>query len=270
MNELLKYETGGEVARPRKLLDIEALFRAAIDRGPEGVAAMERLMAVRRELNAEQAKSDFDAALAKFQAECPVIPKGKTVRNESGATLYNYAPFESILALVRPVMRANGLSMTLDTDTESKDGWVIATCKITHTAGHSEVSRAKFPIGAGTRAMSTTQVFAAALSFASRRVFCNSLGIITAGEDFDGADARPRQHGPGKPTTVDPLIAAQRRLWELLEPVRGEKKNWVEASQWLKSHQIVGPKVSVLSLTIEELSEACDKASVQFTLEAGK
>ena len=40
---------------------------------------MERLVAVRRELNAEAAKRAFDDALAAFQAECPVVAKGRKV-----------------------------------------------------------------------------------------------------------------------------------------------------------------------------------------------
>jgi hypothetical protein len=243
---------------PAGAVDIEALLIAAMEKGPDVV---ERMMVVRRELCAEAAKAMFDQAIRDFQSECPPIGKGKTVKNDSGATLYHYAPFENILSLVKPAMQKYGLSFTLDTDTESKDGWVIATCKITHTGGHSEVSRAKFPLGGGTRAMSTTQVFAAALSFASRRVFCNALGIVTVGEDFDGADARAKQHGPSaKPE--DAARDAQKKLWGMLKPVRGTANNWTAANNWLRSQKILNETQIVTDLTVGELEIVIGKSEI--------
>jgi hypothetical protein len=267
--QLQKHEDGGAVAKPQQSMDIESLCRMAVEKGQEGVAVLERLMVIRRELNAEQAKAAYNSALAAFQEECPPLPKGKTVKNDQHVTLYSYCPFETILALVRPKMREYGLSFTLDTDTESKDGWVIATCKITHTSGHSEVSRAKFPLGAGTRAMSQTQVFAAALSFASRRVFCNALGLVTVGEDFDGGDQRPKQPSPiRKPAQEQPAVAEpskdaktlRERLWAILEPVRGE--NWESAKAWLVTQKIIPAGQMIGKLTPSELTVAIEKSEI--------
>ena len=264
MNEIQKFDGGGAVDIRRKPVDIEALLVAAMEKGPDVV---ERMMVVRRELNAERAKAEFDAALAAFQTECPPIPKGKNVRDSVGTTLYHYAPFESILAIVKPVMRKHGLSFTLDTDTDSKDGWVIATCKVTHTAGHAETSKAKFPLGTGTRAMSVTQVFAAALSFASRRVFCNALGIVTVGEDFDGSDNRQKQKAPGQKAAPEPEKPTQptaeelrKKLWAVLEPVRGE--TWDTAKVWLAAQNICPKTQRIGAMTADELAVVLEKAEL--------
>ena len=115
--------------------------------------------------------------------------------------------------------------------------------------------------------MSATRCTLAALSFASRRVFCNAFGIVTSGEDLDGAGPKPTPLGPskardeaGKPT--DPLHEAKRRLWELLKRVRGDQKDWLTAEGWLESHKIIGKGQTVSALTFDQLAETFDKASI--------
>lgn len=251
------------VARPQ-VVNIEDLFRYAIEKGG-GVDTMERLMAVRRELNAEQAKRAFDDAMASFQAECPPIAKTKNVKTDAGALAYSYAPFESIIVIVKPCLQKHGFSFTLDTDTESKDGWVIAKCKVTHSGGHSVESTAKFPLGAGTRIMSATQVYAAALTFASRRVFCNAFGIVCGQEDQDGQGEKDKAKGPSsqrddKGSKLDGK-ALKEKLWELLKPVRGLERNWDTAHQWLSEQCQVDEFVS--EMTPARLSEVISKAETQ-------
>ena len=260
MNSLQKSDAGAvDIVRP-KPVDIEALLVAAMEKGPDIV---ERMMAVRRELNAEQAKAAFDQSIRDFQAECPAIKKTRKVEG-----LYNYAPFENILAIVRPYLQKHGLSFSLDTDTESKDGWVIAICRITHVGGHSEDKRGKFPLGAGTRAMSATQVYASAMSFASRRVFCNALGIVTEGEDMDGgvkttqkgpsSKAEPKVEPPSEP--VPDAKALQEKLWALLKDVRGT--NWNTAKEWLAKHKIISGAEKITGMTGEELAIVIEKAGI--------
>jgi len=179
--------------------DPQDIVRYALDRNAD-VGVIERMMAVRRELNAERAKAAFDAAMRDFQAECPVIGKERAVPDASGKVAYRYSPLEDTLAKVKVLLQKHGFSYAFDTDTESKDGWVIAKCTVTHCVGHSVVSTAKFPLGAGTRIMSTTQVYSAALTFACRRVFCNAFGIVTGGEDQDGRGKMPPPAGPAVAT----------------------------------------------------------------------
>lgn len=190
-------------------VDVNALLEKAVD-AKSAVEIIERLQAMRREMRAEQAEEAFDRALTAFQAECPIIIKGKSVTDTGGKRLYDYAPLEQIVSAVRPLLQKHGFNYVLDTDVESKDGWVIAKCTVTHELGAKRSSVAKFPLGAGTRAMSTTQIFAAALTFASRRVFCNAFGIITGGEDQDGVGERPKfDPGDGlkKSPTAEPAHA---------------------------------------------------------------
>lgn len=234
-----------EVVGERKLearsvakLDIGALLQYAVDKGVSS-ETMKDLMSIRRELNAEQAKEAFDSALAAFQAECPVVTKTVGVPDRSGRTAYKYAPFEAIIATVKPFLQKHGFSYVLDTDTASMDGWVIAKCHITHSAGHSTVSTAKFPLGTKTGIMSDTQVYASALTFASRRVFSNAFGIVVAGEDLNGQTDKEKPQGPSTLAAEPSVQDLAKELWKLLEPVRGTEKNWIKVNEYLWRQEIL-------------------------------
>lgn len=242
--------------------DPEGLLRYAIERGAN-VETIERLMNVRRELKAEQAKAEFDSSMAKFQAESPIILKNKNVTSMSGDKLYSYAPLEQIIAQVKSLLQKHGFSYTLDTDVESKDGWVIAKCRVVHSAGHSETSIAKFPLGAGTKAMSTTQIYAAALTFASRRVFCNAFGLVPAGEDIDGITGRVKPTGPSTLASEPNLKDFAKELWDALKTVRGPEKNWTTANRWMWNELVLDDAEAAPNLTPDRFRAVTAKAKAK-------
>lgn len=160
----------------------EVLIAQAIDKGVS-VETMERLLAMRRELKAEQAKEAFDADMATFQAKCPTIKKTKSVRTKAGIVAYSYAPLESIVEQVKSLLCEHNFSYAVNTETS--EGKVKAICAAKHKLGHSESSSIELPFGNKTDIMSQTQVVAAALTFAKRYAFCNVFGILTGDEDND-------------------------------------------------------------------------------------
>lgn len=170
----------------KKEVSIEALLSQAIDKGVP-VETMERLLAMRTQLKREAAKEAFDMAMAKFQAECPVIQKTKAVRN-NGQIVYKYEPIEGIVSQVRLPLRDNGFSYS--TGMELKELGVKVTVKVTHELGHSEETSMEVPFGAKTGIMSHSQVTAAATTFAKRYAFCNAFGILTGDEDTDATPVR--------------------------------------------------------------------------------
>ena len=161
----------------------EMLISRAIDKGVD-VGTMERLLAMRTQIKAEQAKEAFNRSMAAFQAECPMIEKTKPVHTRDGRLAYKYAPIESIVAQVSPYLKRHGFSYS--TTMELKDKGVRVVCKVTHALGHSEESPMEVPFGTKTQVMSDSQVTAAASTFAKRYAFCNAFGILTGDEDVDG------------------------------------------------------------------------------------
>lgn len=235
MSNLQKMEPRSELPAVRSP---EALIAMAIENKTD-VGTMKELLAMRRELQAEEAKRRFDEAMAAFQEDCPIVTKEKGVPDRSGGIAYKYAPLEAIVGQIRPFLKKHGFHFTLDTDTASALGWVIASCKVTHNNGHSEVSTAKMPLGTKTGIMSDTQVFAGALTFASRRALLNAFGLVTSGEDIDGA-GRIAQKGPSSVRPVNTAVKElAKELWDVLASVRGPEKNWRQANNWLLDNGII-------------------------------
>lgn len=158
-------------------IDIEAMFKYAIDKG----ANLDGLMNVRRELNAERSKKEYDSALSAFQAECPVIIK--KVKGATGA--YKFAPLDEIMPVVQPILSRHGFSFSITSEVELK--WIKALCKVTHAGGHFEISEFKVPTDERNTMMTDPQRYAGSLTFAKRYAFCNAFGIMTGDEDRDAA-----------------------------------------------------------------------------------
>jgi len=163
-------------------INVEGLLEKAVD-AKAAVEVLERLMVMRRELQAEAARSAFDRSLAAFQAECPVIVKSQVVHQKnSTAVRYRFAPLDVIVSQVKGLLEKHGLSHT-ETAIVDKD-WVTAVCTVKHCLGHSEKSEFKVPIDPEAY-MNAAQKFASALTFAKRYAFCNALGILTGDSDDD-------------------------------------------------------------------------------------
>ena len=167
--------------------NIESLIGQAISNS-SSVETLQQLLSMRKELKAEWAKGEYDRAMRDFQGECPTIEKTKSVPTRSGAVAYKYAPIDSIINQVKPILQKHGFSYSSNMEfIENGTIKVKVTIKITHSVGHSEITEMTVPLGNKTEIMSQTQVVAAAQTFAKRYAFCNALGILSGDEDNDAA-----------------------------------------------------------------------------------
>jgi hypothetical protein len=179
-----------EIATRAEPDDVQRLMAVAIEQGEAGVAALERLVAMRERAEDRSAQRAHADAIARFQELCPVIAK-----NASGAHNARYATLDQILDQIRPALTQCGLSVTYDSE-ELPDGRLRVLAIVRHSHGHAE--RASFVVSrekAGNR-MNATQADGSALSYARRYALCMALGIATGERDDDGAgagsDAEPR------------------------------------------------------------------------------
>lgn len=169
-------------------VSIDNLMARAID-GGANIDVLERLMVLRDKLKAEAAKAAFDAAMAAFQAECPVIRKTKDVHTKDkpdgsqGSKAYSFAPLESIVSQVKPLLQKYGFSYNFRSITDKEKQQITAICIVHHTDGHEQESPVQVPYGNKTPVMSDSQVAMAAMTFAKRYAFCNAFGIMTGDED---------------------------------------------------------------------------------------
>lgn len=164
---------------------VEQMIMTAIEKGVP-IETMERILAMRTQLKEENAREQFIKAMANFQSQCPVIKKAKEVKDKYGKIRYSYAPLDSIVAQIKEILRANGLSYSIKT-TSDKDN-LTATCIVSHSAGHSEQSSFIVPLG-NEEYMTDVQKFGARSTFAKRYAFCDAFGILTGDLDNDAINA---------------------------------------------------------------------------------
>lgn len=243
--------------------DPESLLRYALDKNAD-VGVIERLMAVRKELQAEAAKAAFDDAMREFQSRCPVITKTTPAVGRDGRPMYHYAAMEKILSETQALRGELGFSHTFDTKVDA--GWVECFCIVKHRGGHEESRSFKVPATSKSPMMNDPQMYASALTFLQRYTFCASFGIGTAVQDMDGRTSEQKPAGPSRlapaETSLKDLAA---ELWTVLKPVRGEAKSWVQANQWLWKFELLDGATdeAAPNLTAERFREVIAKAKAQ-------
>lgn len=171
-NELAPVASNGSSAAILSVIE-----RAASDPSVD-VEKMERLLKMQREIMAESAKAEFVNALANLQGTCPQI------KRKSKGGHGNYAKYEDMMKIVRPLMMENGFTETFDTSTAER--LVKVVCTLFHRAGHSTISTFEAPIDkSGSK--NDIQAVASTISYGKRYSLGQALGLVFTDEDDDGA-----------------------------------------------------------------------------------
>lgn len=198
--------------------DILATIHAAVTSGV-GVEGIERLVALHERMQQAAAFRAFNDAMAKFQAECPVITKTSraSFSTSKGTTAgYSYAELDHIAETIRPCLARNGLAYSWDSKVDN--GMLVCTCTVTHRDGHSRSGSFVAPIE-GQSIMSSAQKAAATLTFARRYSLIQALGLTTGEQDTD--DNTP--HEPAKPITESQAMT----LDSLIDDAKADKAKFL-------------------------------------------
>jgi ERF superfamily len=183
--------------------------RAARDPAVD-VDKFERLIAIRRELEAERARLAFVEAFAELGPDLPSIDRkghivvySKAARERPGGPTQEdspiqktpYAKFEDILEALRTPLHKHGFSIRFEFETTT-EGKLQTTCILQHRAGH--VVRATTPAlqHDTTGSKNNTQAVGSALSYGMRYALRAAVPIVShdpADRDDDGrsADGEP-------------------------------------------------------------------------------
>lgn len=170
----------------------QELMKLAIDKGEAGVEMLKELVELQRRVDDETARKAWHAAVSRFQAECPPIPKSKQ------GHVGNYAPLGRTLVLVRPALSANGLSATWTTRRYPDDPMQYKVCMLAHEMGH--VKEAECPIildenagisREGKETLNAMQKYGIADTYAERYTFEAVTGLQPSeSKDTDGSVPR--------------------------------------------------------------------------------
>lgn len=102
------------------------------------IEKLERMMAMRDKLQADQARALFAQAFAAASSEFPMIPL-----NGRGDKQKPYALLKDIISGTKPVLSRHGLALSFGID--SAPDRVTVTAKLMHIAGHVEATSIELP-----------------------------------------------------------------------------------------------------------------------------
>lgn len=166
-----------EVAEVQDLTPM-AMISQVIQNPDFDVDKLDKLMALQERWEDRQAAKQFNDAVSKFQSEVQAIPKSK-----KGVHDIKYAPLDTIMTTIQPVLAANGLSVRFSTDFPA-EGLIRAICTVSHISGHSEQSEIAIPIDDKMSANSS-QKMGSANSYAKRYALSNALNLAFVEHDDD-------------------------------------------------------------------------------------
>lgn len=173
-----------------------AMLQIAVEKGAS-VEQLERLMALQERYEANEAKKEFVAALAKFKENPPEILKN--IKVSFGNTKYSHAGLDQASDKIGAALAEVGISHTWEVQ---QDGPKIkVTCILTHSRGHSErVSMEGSADTSGSK--SANQAIASTTSFFQRYTLLMAVGVAPKNVDDDG------RGGGGGPKAMDPRTKA--------------------------------------------------------------
>lgn len=165
------------------------LMEAALASTDMDLDRMERLMglmsqaqATAAEAQAEEARREFDAAMARVQALATTVAKNKK------ADRYSYADLAAVSDAITPLAAAEGLNLKFLPTAASKPGLVALRYILSHSSGHREEDVMELAIDGG-RNMSGAQAWGSVSTYARRYCMMALYNVSTA--DDDGRQAPP-------------------------------------------------------------------------------
>lgn len=170
------------------------------------VDKLERMLAMKERIDAQNAKIAFADALSLARADIPPIVKDATVdfTSQKGRTHYKHETLAGIAKTIDPILSQNGLSYRFRTNQDG--GRVTVTCIIAHRGGHSEeTTLAGAPDQSGNK--NNFQAVGSAVTYLQRYTLKAALGL-SAEVDDDGRAAGPAVSGERDQERAKPASSA--------------------------------------------------------------
>jgi hypothetical protein len=187
---------------------------------------LKEMMEMQERWEDRNAERQYNTAIAGFQAEMPPVFKW---RKESQGK-YNYASYDDIMAMARPILRKHGLALSFS-QTET-DSTITVVCTISHVGGHSRDATYTSPKDGpiknqqGRNVTSEAQAQASANTYARRNCLCNALDIVVTDDDDNGQ------------ASADPVITEDQanEIYQLMDPLPPERRKGV--LEWIKAESV--------------------------------
>jgi ERF superfamily len=161
-----------------------AMLAAAIQKNidPAGIETLARVYFQFEEQRAIQA---YNAAMAAFQHECPIVLKKTRIdfpTKKGGRFTSQYAEMDDIIEATRELRHKHGFSYTFKHRFE-KD--ITSVCEVSHLGGHTRATEFSVPLPKDFL-ITEQHAAGAAVTFCDRYAFRAAFGITTGMPDTDG------------------------------------------------------------------------------------
>jgi hypothetical protein len=173
---------------------LQVIARAAQDTTID-IDRMERLIEIQQKLAAKKSERDFTEALARFQANAPVITKDKRVffksKNGGADTDYRHATLGNVSAAILAVLGQERISVSWIP--EQRDARIFVTCVLKHVGGHeTRTTLNGAPDTTGNK--NPVQQVVSTITMLERYTLLAATGMATHDQDDDGRGG----HGEGE------------------------------------------------------------------------
>lgn len=195
---------------PPGSIPVAAMIQHAITSGVP-VETIERLSALAERMRASDAKAAFDAAMARFKAICPPIPRNsvnpqfkRTIVGRDGVSRSEpsrFAALQDIEATIRKPLGDCGLSFRWG-GLKVEGGFMTMECIVSHEQGHTVSSPVIMPVESRA-GCSEQQKYGSAITYAQRYSLIQAFGLTTCDEDADGNQPKGETAKAGPTITED-------------------------------------------------------------------
>lgn len=118
-------------------------FKKAVNQSDAPIERIRELIALQREIQQENAKLEFNAAMSRVQQKIQPVTKNKY----NSQTQSWYADLHEICNMVTPIYSAEGFSVSYGTEVvPDKSDWVRTIATIAHIAGYEKVFPLDLPM----------------------------------------------------------------------------------------------------------------------------
>ena len=215
-----------------------AMIGQAVQSGAN-IETLERLMGLQERWEANEAKREYNRAMASCRAEIKPIIKRQEANFGQGKAAYKFEDMAAISDVVDPIMAKYGLFPSYRSKQEGAT--ITITCVINHARGHSndEASLAAPADTSGSK--NPVQAVGSTTTYLQRYTLKLAMGLAAAKDD-DAQSAWPKNGGGSLRTITEDEIAELRNLLEaadrseeqLLGHVVGTDITQLSEAQFLK------------------------------------
>ncbi len=180
------------------------------------VAKLSALLDMKERVADKQAEREFNAAMVQLQMVLPRVKKNGFVnKTKAGDPAgsgggYNFATWEDMDTVLRPLMREYGFVLSFNSEPPGREGggaWVIGT--LLHIGGHSREARINLTLDSGA-GKNSLQAMGSTLSYGKRYVAEMLFNIVREGADDDATTGGIIYVSAAKAKEIDDLITTTR------------------------------------------------------------